>query len=286
MFEVVEKRILAPKVVRMEVAAPRIAKKRRPGQFVIVRVDEVGERIPLTIVDSDPARGTIVLVIQEMGYSTALINRLEVGQALHDVVGPLGRPTEIESHGRVACIGGGVGVAPLYPIAKGFNEAGNELVTIIGARSQDLIILEEEMASVSDELWLATDDGSRGLKGFVSELLRQRILDGQRIDFAVAVGPVLMMKACCEVTREFSIPTMVSLNPIMIDGTGMCGGCRVSIGGQMRFACVDGPEFDGHQVDFDELMERLRAYAPFERQIYEQLLHQEKECALITANDK
>jgi ferredoxin/flavodoxin---NADP+ reductase len=260
MHTLVEKRLLAPKVFLLRVEAPEIARVRRAGQFVALRVNEFGERFPLTIVDSDPQAGTLTLIVQEVGLSTQLLCQLEVGQAVLDIAGPLGRPTDVVKYGQCVCVGGGIGVAPLYPIAKALKQAGNHITTIIGARTKDLIILEKEMAAVSDELVFATDDGSRGVKGFVSDALKNLIQAGRKFDLAAVIGPVPMMRATSNVTRDFGIHTIVSLNPIMVDGTGMCGGCRVLVGGQTKFACVDGPEFDGHKVDFDGLVSRLKMY--------------------------
>jgi len=276
MHRIVRKQVLAEKVVRFEIEAPLVARKRKAGQFVIVRANEVCERVPLTLVDSDPQRGTITLIIQEVGASTHILCSSEEGEAWRDVVGPLGRATEIKQVGRVGCVAGGIGTAVAYPIAKAMKEAGNEVVTVIGARRADLLILLDEMAAVSHKLVLATEDGSKGMKGLVTDALRQELEGGTRLHQVLAIGPVPMMRAVCEVTREFSIPTLVSLNPIMIDGTGMCGGCRVEVGGQTRFACVEGPEFDGHQVDFDLLARRLRTYQREEKIAGEQCkLHPE-----------
>jgi len=266
MFAIREKRLLAPAIYLMRVEAPKIARKRRAGQFVILRVNETGERFPLTIVDSDPERGTITLIFQVVGKSTRLLAGLDVGDEILDVVGPLGRPTHIENFGHVVCIGGGVGIAPAYPIACAMKAAGNRVTSIISARTAELLILEEEMRAHSDELRIATDDGSRGFKGFPTHILAGMIRAGERIDLVVAIGPVPMMRAVCEVTRPHGIKTVVSLNPIMVDGTGMCGGCRVSVGGRTRFVCVDGPEFDGHEVDFDLLAKRLQAYRDMEEE--------------------
>jgi len=257
---IVKNETLAPDVFRLVVEAPRIAKKRKPGQFILLRVNETGERIPLTIADADPGAGTITLVVQIVGKTTQLLWRVPEGGELADVVGPLGNPTEIEKLGTVVAVGGGIGIAPLLPIARGFREAGSRVVAILGARTKGLLILEEELRAASDETIITTDDGSCGEKGFVSDPLKRMIESGQKIDLVVAIGPVPMMRAVAEVTRAAGIKTVVSLNPIMIDGTGMCGGCRVSVGGETKFACVDGPEFDGHKVDFAELTRRLSAY--------------------------
>ncbi len=268
MFEITEKQTLAPTVHRMVIRAPEIARKHRAGNFVILRIHERGERIPLTVADKDPEAGTITLVFQAVGKTTSELGELGAGDVLADLAGPLGKPTHIEKFdGITVCVGGGIGVAPVHPIACALKEAGNRVVSIIGARTKELLIMEEEMRRASDELLVATDDGSYGHHGFVTEVLQQVIEreGADRIALVVAIGPVPMMRACCKVTEAFGIHTVVSLNPIMVDGTGMCGACRVTVGGQTRFACVDGPEFDGHQVDFDELTKRLRMYVEDER---------------------
>ena len=265
MFRVVEKEELAPAIKRMVVEAPEIARKAMPGQFVIVRVDERGERIPLTIVDYDRQGGTITLVFQEVGVSTKKLGRLSVGDCIADVAGPLGNPTELKRYGTVVCVGGGVGVAAMYPVARGFKEHGNYVISIIGARTKDLLILEEEVRSVSDELHITTDDGSKGFKGFTTDVLAQLLKSGRHVDLVYAVGPAIMMKVVADVTKPYGIKTVVSLNPIMVDGSGMCGACRVRVGGEVKFACVDGPEFDAHLVDFNELLARLRMYREEER---------------------
>jgi len=265
MYTIKEKRPLAPAVYLMKVEAPKIARKRKAGQFVVLRVNETGERFPLTIADSDPEAGTVTIIFQAVGKSTQLLAALNEGDAILDVVGPLGRPTHIEKCGHVVCIGGGVGIAPVYPILCAMKEAGNRVTSIVSARSKDILILEDEMRAHSDDVKVATDDGSYGFKGFPTQILQQMIDRGEQIDLVVAVGPVPLMRAVCEVTRPLHLKTMVSLNPIMVDGTGMCGGCRVSVGGETKFACVDGPEFDGHEVDFDLLTKRLRAYAEMEK---------------------
>lgn len=276
MFTIVQRAEMAEgTVVSNEIEAPRIAAKARPGQFVILKANETGERIPLTISDIDPGKGTITVIYMVVGKSTALFKTLKVGDAYQDVIGPLGKPTEIERLGTVVCVGGGTGVAVLFPITRGFKNAGNHVISIIGARNRDLLILEDKMRAVSDDLHVCTDDGSYGRRGFVTEALKD-VLDSRKVDLVVAVGPVPMMKFVSQLTKEYNVHTMVSLNPIMIDGTGMCGGCRVQVGGEMKFACVDGPEFDGHQVDYDGLMKRLQAYREEERQCYEDYcrLHQ------------
>jgi len=267
--KIVNKQFLSDSVVRMDILAPEIASKRKAGQFVILKVNEQGERIPLTIVDSDGERGTITIIFQIVGKTTALMAGLKVGDDIQDVQGPLGNPTEIENHGHVVCIGGGVGVGVIYPITKALKEAGNRVTSIIGARTQSLIILEEEMKAASNELIVTTDDGSYGVHGFVSNVLQKIIDGGEKIDRIYAIGPVPMMKAIANLTRPYGIKTIVSLNAIMVDATGMCGACRVSVGGKTKFTCVDGPEFDGHQVDFDLLTSRLRMYCEQEGQSYE-----------------
>jgi ferredoxin--NADP+ reductase len=265
MFEVLSNVVLAPNLHRMTIRAPRIAAARKAGQFVIVRAAEGEERIPLTIGDADPQAGTITLFIQAIGESTRRIVEVAEGGELRDVAGPLGMPTEIESWGRVACIGGGVGTAVLYPMAKALAEEGNEVTTIIGGRSEPYIILAKELGEFSHEVRITTEDGSLGRRGFVTAELEEMIADPARRPAAVfAVGPVPMMRAVAEMTRPHGIKTVVSLNPIMIDGTGMCGGCRVVVGGESKFACVDGPEFDGHQVDFATLSDRLTMYRDHE----------------------
>jgi len=268
MFEIVKKRPITEEVFMMELFAPHIAKKRKAGQFIIIRVDEVGERIPLTIADADPEAGTIRIYFQVVGTTTYKLSRLEVGQRLADVVGPLGRPTHIENFGRVVCVGGGVGVAPLYPITKAMKEAGNHTIGIIGARTKALLILEDEMRAICDELLISTDDGSYGHKGFVTDLLRQVLERPEKVNQVVAIGPPIMMKFVCKLTKEFNVPTIVSLNPIMVDGTGMCGACRVEVGGETKFCCVDGPEFDGHAVNWELFMQRLTAYREQEQLSY------------------
>jgi ferredoxin/flavodoxin---NADP+ reductase len=267
MFKILSNDLLAPNLHRLVLEAPRIAKARRPGQFVIVRLDQGEERIPLTIGDADPEQGTITLFIQAVGASTQRIVATPAGGAIRDVAGPLGQPTHIEKWGNVACVGGGVGTAVLYPLVKGLAAAGNDITTIIGGRSSQYVILADELGALSQNLLVTTEDGSQGLKGFVTDALRGLIADPVNPPRAVfAIGPVPMMKAVAELTRPSGIPTIVSLNPIMIDGTGMCGGCRVVVGGEPKFACVDGPEFDGHKVDFEGLRDRLNTYAEHEAQ--------------------
>jgi ferredoxin--NADP+ reductase len=257
-FRIINKEELAKGIKRIEVEAHSVAKKAVSGQFVIIRIDEKGERIPLTIADWNRKKGVISLIFQEVGYTTQVLGRLKINDEILDLLGPLGRPTEIRRYGNVICIGGGVGIAEILPISKTFKEKGNFLIGIIGAKSKSLLILEKEMREICDKLYVTTDDGSYGSKGFVTDVLRE-ILNLQ-INLVYAVGPVPMMKRVCEITRPYNIKTVVSLNPIMVDGTGMCGACRVSIGGKTKFCCVDGPEFDGHLVDFEELEKRLNLF--------------------------
>jgi ferredoxin--NADP+ reductase len=260
MFEIVATRWLAPNVRRLEILAPRIAKNQRPGQFVIVRVHDHGERIPLTIADSDVAAGTITLIVQGVGKTTLLLNALEAGLYVLDVAGPLGNPSPIRRYGTVVLVAGGVGAAIVWPIARALKQAGNRVLSILGARNKSQVILESELREASDDLFIMTDDGSYGEAGLVTKKLEQLLQQTESIDFVLAVGPVPMMRGVAEVTRLQKIPTVVSLNSIMVDGTGMCGGCRVLVGGETRFACVDGPEFDAHQVDFDLLARRNAMY--------------------------
>ena len=270
--QIVAKQWLASEIVQMEVYAPEIAKKAKAGQFFIVRVEEGGERIPLTLADWDVEAGTITLVAQVVGVTTAKLAGKEVGERLADVVGPLGNPSEIENFGTVVCVGGGVGVAPVYPIARALKDAGNRVICIIGARTKELLFWEERFAPVADRVLVTTDDGSYGKKGFVTDALRELLDAGERVDLVYAIGPVVMMRATSQLTKGYGVRTIVSLNPIMVDGTGMCGACRVTVGGRTRFVCVDGPEFDGHQVDFAELMQRLRMYVDLEREAMERYL--------------
>jgi NAD(P)H-flavin reductase len=242
------------------VDAPHVARNRRPGQFAIVRIDEQGERIPLTIADADRARGAVAFVVQGVGRTTLELNALSVGDSVLDVAGPLGRPTEIVAGQRVCCVGGGIGTAVVYPIADGVKAAGGHVTAIIGARTRELVILEPDLRRIADHCVVVTDDGSYGTHGLVTDALRALVADGRQFDEVFAVGPLPMMRAVCDLTRPLGLKTIVSLNPIMVDGTGMCGGCRVTIGGEQKFVCVDGPEFDGHQVDFAEIGARLRAY--------------------------
>ncbi len=269
MFTIVNREEMAGgTVILNEIEAPRIAAKARPGQFLILKAGENGERIPLTMAETDPEKGTVTVIYMVVGKSTELFRRLQVGDAYQDVIGPLGQPTHIEPGRNVVCVGGGTGVAVLHPIARGMKEAGCNVPAIIGARNKDLLILEDKMRLASTDLHVCTDDGSHGRKGFVTEVLKEK-LEAGGVDQVVAIGPVPMMKFVSLMTRDYGVPTLVSLNPIMIDGTGMCGGCRVTVGGETKFVCVDGPEFDGHQVDFDELILRLRAYTEQERHSHE-----------------
>lgn len=270
-MEILSKVILAPRIARLVVKAPAIAAKAEPGHFVVVRLNERAERIPLTIADFDRKKGTITLIVQEVGKSTALINRMSPGESFADVLGPLGTPYPIGKLGTVVGVAGGLGAAPLYPKVKALHEAGNRVIVILGAQRRELLILMDELKAVSDRLLVATDDGSYGQKGLVTEPLRQ-VLDTEQVDEVIAIGPVPMMDACCKLTRERNVKTVVSLNAIMVDGTGMCGGCRVTVGGQTKFCCVDGPSFDGLAVDFAELRQRQRYYSEQEKQAYQRLL--------------
>lgn len=255
--KVLRKELLSEGVYRFDVDAPRLAKKTQPGQFIILRVNEEGERIPLTVADFDREKGVITIIFQVVGASTELLASLKEGDEILDFVGPLGKKSEIEPGiGTVVCIGGGIGVAPVYPIARGMKEAGNKVISVIGARSKDILIMEKEMRAVSDETIVTTDDGSYGVKGFVTTALQQLVDRSEKIDLVYAIGPVVMMKSVADATRPLGLKTIVSLNPVMVDGTGMCGGCRVQVGDETKFACVDGPEFDGHLVDFAGLRER------------------------------
>jgi len=260
MYEILEKKVMSDTVKLMKIKAPMVAKKAVAGQFIILRIDEKGERIPLTIADYDRKEGTITVIFMEVGKTTKQLGTMKVGDKILNFAGPLGQPSEIEKYGTVVCIGGGVGIAPLYPIVRELKKAGNYVISILGARNEKLLMLEKEIDEYSDELHICTDDGSKGKKGFVSDVLQSLIDDGKEISVVWAIGPVIMMKVVADVTRKYDIKTVVSLNPIMVDGTGMCGGCRVSVGGETKFACVDGPEFDGHKVDFKNLMLRNRRF--------------------------
>lgn len=270
MFKIVEKREMAGNTVcHFKIEAPLIAKKAQPGQFVVLRPNETGERIPLTMAGTDPEGGTIDIIFQVVGKTTALLRTFQKGDGILDIIGPLGRPTHLEKLGTVICVGGGTGIAVLYPITKGLKEIGNHVISIIGARTKDLLIMEDYMKNVSDELLITTDDGSYGRHGFVTDALKD-LLDAKKdVKLVVGIGPVPMMKFVCKTTQPYGVKTLVSLNAIMVDATGMCGACRVSVGGKTRFCCVDGPEFDGHEVDFDELTKRQTAYLKEERRSYD-----------------
>ena len=264
MYRIVKKRVLKPTVTLMEIEAPIVARKAEPGQFIILRVDEAGERIPLTIAAYDREAGTVSIIFQIVGATTEKLNHKEEGEYIQDFVGPLGKATETEGLKRVAVVGGGVGTAIAYPVAKKLHDVGCHVDLIVGFRNKDLVILEEEFKAASTNLIIGTDDGSYGKKALVTELLKEQIEAGAKYDRVITIGPVIMMKFVCQLTKEYGIPTVVSMNPIMIDGTGMCGGCRLTVGGETKFACVDGPEFDGHLVDFDESMARGAMYREFE----------------------
>jgi NAD(P)H-flavin reductase len=264
MPKILKKERLSDLVFRYRVESPRIAKMRKAGQFVMVRATTEGERIPLTIANADAKQGWIEIIFQMVGKSTKILSILHEGDEIIDLAGPLGKPTHIEKYGKCLCIGGGVGTAPLFPIVRALKEAGNHITTIIGARSENLIMLEDDMKKISDRLFVATDDGSRGQRGFAADIVKKMLAEGEKFDFAVVIGPAIMMKITSGVTIAAGIKTFVSLNPIMIDGTGMCGGCRVTVGGQTKFACVDGPEFDASRIDWDEMIKRLGAYKKHE----------------------
>jgi ferredoxin--NADP+ reductase len=265
-FKILEKREMAERTVcEFKIEVPDIAKKAKPGQFVVIRANETGERIPLTMAGTDPDAGTINIIFQVVGKTTALLRSFGEGDEIVDIIGPLGVPTHVEKLGTVICVGGGTGVAVMYPITRAYKEAGNHVIAIIGARTKDLLILEEEMKAASHDLRVTTDDGSYGHHGFVTDVLKQILDGGEDVKLVVGIGPVPMMKFLCKMTKEYDVKTVVSLNPIMVDATGMCGACRVSVEGKTRFCCVEGPEFDGHQVDFDELVKRQRAYLTEEK---------------------
>ena len=270
MYKIVKKQPLNPTVTRMEIEAPLIAKKAKPGQFIILRVDENGERIPLTVAGYDREKGTVTIIFQIVGATTEKLNHLNEGECLHDFVGPLGVPTHVDGLKKVCVIGGGVGCAIALPIAEELHAMGAEVTSIIGFRNQDLVILEDEFKACSDHFTLMTDDGSYGEKGNVTAPLKTLLENGERFDEVIAIGPLIMMKFVCLTTKEYDQKTVVSMNPIMVDGTGMCGGCRLTVGGKTKFACVDGPDFDGHEVDFDEAMSRSRSYTSFERHAYKE----------------
>lgn len=275
MYKILKKESLNPTVTLMEIDAPLIAKKAEPGQFIILRVDEGGERIPLTVADYDREKGTVTIIFQIVGATTEKLNHLNEGDCLHDFVGPLGTPSHVEGLKKVAVIGGGVGCAIAYPVAKKLHALGAEVHSVVGFRNKDLVILEDQFKAVSDRFVVRTDDGSYGTKGLVTDALKELIEQGEQYDEVIAIGPLVMMKFICKLTKEYGIKTTVSMNPIMIDGTGMCGGCRLTVGGETKFACVDGPDFDGHLVDFDEAMERGSMYRSFETE------QREKACNLF-----
>jgi ferredoxin--NADP+ reductase len=272
-FKILEKEQLAPNVFSFWVEAPQIVKKRKPGQFIILRPNAESERVPLTIAGIRPDNGALRLIVQAVGKTTYDLAQMNPGESIRDLAGPLGHPTPVKNYGTVCCIGGGIGVAPMLPIASAMKEVGNNVICIIGARTKDLLILEDDMREASNELLVTTDDGSYVRQGFVTEVLKERMAREPQIDFAAAIGPVPMMKAVAAITREAGIPTIASLNSIMIDGTGMCGGCRVTVGDEVKYTCVDGPEFDAHLVNFDELQRRLSMYR-------EQEIHADEECKL------
>jgi glutamate synthase (NADPH/NADH) small chain len=266
MNKILEKEFITSDVFRMKVEAPEIARKRKAGQFIILRTREEGERIPLTIADGDAGGGWIELVVQIVGKTTRLLSELEEGDSICDLVGPLGRPTHVKLYGNVVVVGGGIGIAPSHPIAQAMKAAGNHVVSILGGRTRDLVIMEDKMKAASDSIVITTDDGSYGMKGLVTDALKKLIDDGLKIDLVIAIGPPIMMKFVSLLTKKYEIPTLVSLNTIMVDGTGMCGACRVTVGDETKFVCVDGPEFDGHKVDFDEMMKRQRMYETQEKE--------------------
>lgn len=265
MFAIIRKENLAEGIKLFEIGAPQIAAKARPGQFIILRIDEKGERIPLTIADFDRDKGTITLISQEVGRTTADLGKMETGDKILDLVGPLGKASAIEKYGRVVCIGGGVGVAPVYPITRALKAAGNEVISIIGARTAEQLILQEEMGAVSDHIYITSDDGSIGQEGFVTNVLGKLLTDGVQIDLIIAIGPLPMMESVSQTSRAYGVKTIVSMNPIMVDGTGMCGACRVAVGSETKFACVDGPEFDGHLVDWQLARSRSRMFLAEEK---------------------
>ena len=275
MYQIVSKQALNPTVTKMEILAPFVAKKALPGQFIILRVDEDGERIPLTVADYDREKGTVTIIFQIVGAATELLNHKNAGEFIPDFVGPLGKPTHLDGLKKVCVVGGGVGCAIALPVAKALHEQGAEVTSIIGFRNQDLVILEDEFKACSKNFYMMTDDGSYGRQGNVCVPLKELLAAGEQFDEVITIGPLIMMKFVCMTTKEYGVKTIASMNPIMIDGTGMCGGCRLTVGGEMKFACVDGPEFDGHLIDFDEAMSRSRAYADFESR------EREKTCNLF-----
>ena len=278
MYKIVGKKVLYENLKQMEVEAPRVAKTAKPGQFIILKIDEKGERIPLTVADFDRKKGTVTIIFLEVGKTTKKLGTLEVGDYIESFTGPLGEPSDIRRYGTTVCVGGGVGIACLYPIVRALKEEGNRVISILGARTKSLLIMEKEIGKYSDELIVVTDDGSKGKKGFVSDALRELIEKGVKIDLVMAIGPVIMMKVISDLTRPYKIKTLVSLNPIMVDGTGMCGSCRVTVNGETRFACVDGPEFDGHGVDFDNLMLRNRRFREEEGVALKRYMEEKWQC--------
>jgi ferredoxin--NADP+ reductase len=271
MYKILKKKVLNPTVTLMEIEAPMVARKAEPGQFIILRTDADGERIPLTVADYDRVKGTVTIIFQVVGGTTEKLNALKEGDSLQDFVGPLGRATHTEGLKKVAVVGGGVGCAIAYPVAKKLHELGCEVHAIVGFRSKDLVILEDEFKAASSKMVLMSDDGSCGKKGLVTDALKELIESGEEYDEVITIGPLIMMKFVCALTKQYNIKTVASMNPIMVDGTGMCGGCRLTVGGKTKFACVDGPEFDGHEIDFDEAMARGTTYKPFEREAHEKV---------------
>lgn len=263
-YKIVKKEMLNPTVFLMEIEAPLVAHKAEPGQFIILRIDEYGERVPFTIADFNREKGTVTIIVQIVGKTTKDLSQLQAGEALLDFAGPLGQPTPLDGKKKVAVIGGGLGTAIAYPQAKKLHDSGADVTVITGFRNKDLIILEEELKVIADKLIVATDDGSNGTQGFVTDMLEKEILSGEKFDEVIAIGPLIMMKFVCKLTEKYNIPTMVSMNPVMIDGTGMCGGCRIIVGGETKFACVDGPDFDGHKVDWDSAMKRGAMFKNYE----------------------
>lgn len=273
MYKILNKETLNPTVIKMEIEAPYVAKKAQPGQFIILRTDEDGERIPLTVADYDREKGTVTIIFQIVGATTEKLGHMNKGDFLADFVGPLGKATHTEGLKKVAVVGGGVGCAIAFPVAKKLHEQGCEVHSIVGFRTKDLVILEKEFRDASSKFVLMSDDGSVGEKGLVTDALKKLLDSGEKYDEVITIGPLIMMKFVCKLTKEYGVKTIASMNPIMIDGTGMCGGCRLSVGGKTVFACVDGPEFDGHEIDFDEAIERSSMYKPFERHKYEETCH-------------
>ena len=280
MYKIIEKKRLNDTVSKMVISAPMVARKAEPGQFIILRTDEEGERIPLTIADYDREKGTVTIIYQIVGGTTKKLDTLDVGESLHDFVGPLGKPTETEGLKRVCVVGGGVGCAIAYPVAKKLHEQGCEVHSVIGFRTKDLLILKDEFEEVSDKLVIMSDDGSLGKKGLVTDALKELVESGEKYDEVITIGPLIMMKFVCQLTKEYGIKTIASMNPIMVDGTGMCGGCRLTVGGKTKFACVDGPDFDGHEIDFDEAISRGATYRDFEARA------REKDCNLMRKGEE